>query len=83
MKFLSFEMLKEKEIVVWLIDDRISATIAANLYEKLDLGGEGGGKVFLVPALAMGLKAPGVVNGAITGPNEAPEADGEETNTPT
>ncbi|MDD4135215.1 MAG: DUF1538 domain-containing protein [Eubacteriales bacterium] len=59
MKFLSFEMLKEKEIVVWLIDDRISGTIAKNLHEKLDLGGEGGGKVFLVPALAMGLKAPG------------------------
>jgi hypothetical protein len=59
LKFLSFEMLKEKEIVIWLIDSRISDAIASCLHAQLDLSGQGGGKIFIVPALAMGIKAPG------------------------
>ena len=59
MKLLSFEVLKEKEVILWLVDARISDALARQLYTRLDLGGKGGGKVFLVPALAMGIKAPG------------------------
>ncbi len=58
-KFLSFEMQKEKEIVIWLTDTRLSESIARSLYTQLDLGGEGGGKVFMVPAYALGLDASG------------------------
>ncbi len=38
MKFLSFEMHKEKEVVIWLVDTRISDTLASSLYTQLDLG---------------------------------------------
>ena len=60
MKFLSFEVQKEKEIIIWLTDTRLSDGIARSLYTQLDLGGEGGGKVFMVPAYALGLDAPGI-----------------------
>ena len=72
MTFFNFEMLKEKEVIIWLLDARISDTIAAHLHEKLDLDGEGGGKIFLVPALAMGLLAPGLA------PADQPQALPEE-----
>ncbi len=79
MKFLSFEMHKEKEVVIWLVDTRISDTLASSLYTQLDLGGEGGGKVFIVPAKAMGLEASGsLIEETIeTAEDEAPEIEPE------
>ncbi|MGI6689035.1 MAG: DUF1538 domain-containing protein [Christensenellales bacterium] len=75
MKFLSFEVQKEKEIVIWLVDTRLSQTISQNLYTHLDLGGEGGGKVFVVPAYAMGLDASGVLTLAETETAETSNAE--------
>lgn len=49
------ELQKEKEVIFWICDSRVSHLIAAHLYSELDLGGEGGGSVFMLPAQAMGL----------------------------
>ncbi len=58
MKLFNIEIQKEKEIIFWLTDTRISETIAAYLFEQLELGGEGGGTVFMMPSGAFGLDAP-------------------------
>ena len=55
MRVFNIEVQKEKELIFWLVDDRISARIARHLYNELELSGEGGGVVFMMPADAMGL----------------------------
>jgi hypothetical protein len=57
-KVFNIEIQKEKEIIFWLTNTRISETIAAYLFEQLDLGGEGGGTVFMMPSGAFNLDAP-------------------------
>lgn len=54
-RVFNIEVQKEKELIFWLVDDRISARIARHLYNELELSGEGGGVVFMMPADAMGL----------------------------
>ncbi len=58
MKLFSLQVQKEKEIIFWLIDARLTQGIAKKLYEQLDLGGEGGGTVFMMPSGAYGLDRP-------------------------
>ena len=58
MRLFNVEIQKEKEAILWLTDARISADIANALFTELELGGEGGGTVFMIPASAMGLDAP-------------------------
>ena len=58
MKVFNIEIQKEKEIIFWLVDTRISDEIALALYEQLELEDEGGGTVFMMPSGAMGLDAP-------------------------
>jgi len=58
MKVFSLEIQKEKEIIFWLTDTRVSRGIAKALYEQLELGGEGSGAVFMMPSGAMGLEHP-------------------------
>ncbi len=58
MRLFNVEIQKEKEAILWLTDARLSADIAGRLWEELELGGEGGGTVFMIPASAMGLYAP-------------------------
>lgn len=58
MKVFSLEIQKEKEIIFWLTDTRISQGIAAALYEQLELGGPGSGAVFMMPSGAFGLEHP-------------------------
>jgi hypothetical protein len=58
MKVFNIEIQKEKEIIFWLTDSRISESIAAHLYEQLELGGVGGGTVFMLPSGAFGLEIP-------------------------
>lgn len=57
-KLFNIEVQKEKEIIFWLTDSRLSDAIAARLYEELDLGGEGSGTVFMLPSGAYGLDVP-------------------------
>ncbi|MGI6240013.1 MAG: hypothetical protein ACOYI5_10360, partial [Christensenellales bacterium] len=57
-KVFNIEIQKEKEIIFWLTNARISETLAAYLFEQLDLGGEGGGTVFMMPSGAFGLDVP-------------------------
>lgn len=54
-RVFNIEVQKEKEIIFWLVDERISEAIAAQLYTQLGLGGEDGGTVYALPAGAMGL----------------------------
>lgn len=58
MKVFNVEIQKEKEIIFWLADTRVSESIAASLFEQLELDGEGGGTVFMMPAGALGLDTP-------------------------
>lgn len=58
MRLFNVEIQKEKEVILWLTDARISGDFASLLYTELELGGEGGGTVFMIPASAMGLYAP-------------------------
>ncbi len=58
MKLFHVEVQKEKEIIFWLTDTRLSEAVADRLYRELDLGGEGGGTVFMLPSGAYGLDAP-------------------------
>lgn len=57
-KVFNIEIQKEKEIIFWLTDTRLSDDIALSLFEQLELEGEGGGTVFMMPSGAMGLDAP-------------------------
>lgn len=56
-KLFNIELHKEKEVIFWLVDGRISARIARHLYSELALDKEGGGVVFMMPADAMGLQS--------------------------
>lgn len=58
MKVFNIEIQKEKEIIFWLTDTRLSDEIALALYEQLELEGEGGGAVFMMPSGAMGIDTP-------------------------
>jgi len=58
LKVFSMDIQKEKEIIFWLTDTRVSRGIAAALYEQLELEGEGGGAVFMMPSGALGLEHP-------------------------
>ncbi|MGI6233952.1 MAG: DUF1538 domain-containing protein [Christensenellales bacterium] len=58
MRLFSMDIQKEKEIIFWLTDTRVSEAIAAHLYEQLELGGEGGGTVFMMPSGAFGIDIP-------------------------
>lgn len=58
MRVFAMDIQKEKEIIFWLTDTRVSEGIAAALYERLDLGGEGEGTVFMMPSGAFGLEHP-------------------------
>lgn len=58
MKVFNVEVQKEKEVIFWLVDTRLSAQIAEHLYQQLDLGAEGGGTIFMVPSGAAGLFKP-------------------------
>ncbi len=55
MMLLNMEMPKEKEIIFWLIDTRLSQAVAGQLYRELDLTGEGGGAIFMMPSGALGI----------------------------
>ncbi len=55
MRLFNIEVQKEKEAVLWLVDSRLSDQVAAQVYEEMDLGGEGGGTILVIPATAMGL----------------------------
>ena len=57
-RVFNIEIQKEKEIIFWLTDARISRAIASRLHEQLELGGEGGGAVFTMPSGAQGLDIP-------------------------
>ncbi len=61
MKVFSMEIQKEKEIVFWLTDARISDHIAESLTTRLELAGEGSGAVFMMPSAAFGLDTPMVI----------------------
>ncbi|MHC1785591.1 MAG: DUF1538 domain-containing protein [Christensenellales bacterium] len=54
-RLLHMALQKEKEIVFWLTDSRFSEGIASHLYREMDLAGEGGGAIFMMPAGALGL----------------------------
>ena len=58
MKVFNIEIQKEKEIIFWLTDTRLSEAIAKNLYDQLELGGEGSGTVFMMPSGAFGVENP-------------------------
>lgn len=58
MKLFHMELQKEKELIFWLTDTRVSEAVAKRLYEELDLTGAGGGTVFMMPSGAIGLDAP-------------------------
>lgn len=58
MRLFNVEIQKEKEIVFWLVDARITDTMAQHIYNNLDLGGHGSGTVFILPSGAIGLDAP-------------------------
>lgn len=58
MKVFNVEIQKEKEIIFWLTDARVSGAVAHTLYERLELAGEGGGAVFMMPSGALGLDVP-------------------------
>lgn len=73
MRLFHMEIQKEKEVIFWLTDARISDAIAARLYEELDLGGEGGGTVFVFPSGAYGLDAPMAIG---LGEEEGPKKTG-------
>lgn len=73
------ELQKEKELVFWLTDANVSAGIAAHLHRGLDLGGEGGGTVFVIPAGVMGVNAPVPVG---TDEEPATQADQDDTEAP-
>ncbi len=80
-RLFNVEIQKEKEAVLWLTDARISGDIASRLWEELDLGGEGGGTVFMIPASAMGLTAPTAAE-VFAHTEEAlvpPEEDGQDS----
>ncbi len=80
-RLFNVEIQKEKEAVLWLTDARISGNIASRLWEELDLGGEGGGTVFMIPASAMGLTAPTAAE-VFAHTEEAlvpPEEDGQDS----
>ena len=55
MRLFNIEVQKEKEAVLWLVDSRISDQVSARVYDELDLGGEGGGTILVIPATAMGV----------------------------
>ena len=54
-KVFHIELRREKEAIFWLCDVRISESVARTVYSELDLGGDGSGTVFIMPASAMGL----------------------------
>ena len=58
MKVFNVEIQKEKEIIFWLTDTRISQNIAQHLTTQLELDGEGSGAVFMMPCGAFGLSHP-------------------------
>jgi len=57
-KVFNIELRKEKEAIFWLCDVKTSDNIARYVFSELDLGGVGGGTVFIMPASAMGLNMP-------------------------
>lgn len=57
-RVFKMEIQKEKEIIFWLTDTRLSHQIASNLWRGLDLGGEGSGIIFMMPSGAYGLDRP-------------------------
>lgn len=61
LRVFNMEIQKEKEIVFWLTDTRVSGQIAADLTERLELDGEGSGVVFMMPCGAFGLAQPIVI----------------------
>ena len=75
-RVFNIEIQKEKEIIFWLTDARISRAIASRLHEQLELGGEGGGAVFTMPSGAQGLDIP-VAVGARPGTAETAAHPGE------
>jgi hypothetical protein len=78
-KLFHMELQKEKELVFWLTDTLLSAGIAAHLYHELELGGEVGGTVFVLPAGAMGINAPLAIG---TGIQLATKDDQRKAETP-
>ncbi len=58
MKVFNVEVQKEKEVIFWLVDTRLSGQVADHLYRQLDLGAEGGGTIFMLPSGAAGLSKP-------------------------
>ena len=62
MRVFNIEVQKEKEIIFWLVDTRLSDRIANHLHENLDLGSEGGGAIFAMPSAVMGLYKPEAEN---------------------
>ncbi|HHT15456.1 MAG TPA: DUF1538 family protein [Clostridiales bacterium] len=58
MHLFSFEVQKEKEVVFWLVDARITDKMAQHIHDSLDLGSQGSGTVFILPSGAIGLDAP-------------------------
>lgn len=58
MHLFNFEVQKEKEIVFWLVDARITDKMAQHIHDSLDLGSQGSGTVFILPSGAIGLDAP-------------------------
>jgi len=69
-KLFNMEIQKEKEIIFWLVDTRVSEAVAGSLYRELDLGGGGSGAVFMMPSGAMGLDAPVAIGGREETPQE-------------
>lgn len=57
-RVFNIEVQKEKELVFWLVDTRISTLLAGHLYKELDLEGAGGGAVFMIPSGVVGSKSP-------------------------
>ncbi len=58
MHLFSFEIQKEKEIVLWLVDARITDKMAQLVHDTLNLSDQGSGTVFILPSGAIGLDVP-------------------------
>lgn len=54
-RLFNVEVQKEKELIFWLVDERICYEMAQRLHHELALDGHGGGTVFMLPAAASGL----------------------------
>ena len=78
MKVFNMEIQKEKEIIFWLTDTRLSQGIARHLITQLELEGEGSGAVFMMPCGAFGLSHPVAI-----GLNEQPEENLMQIEEPT